>query len=156
MTETNYFQTAQDDARETAREFLDSIVQQLAESDEASTDLFNDYSDGDAYHHESHVDKWYSLQDSAAILSQLCDFEETDSGLWEGLEPVRAIGCQAAYTYGNAVLSMWSNLIEEVNDNEQVADSVEAYNDDDSDLSTDERIANIRAAVVSVIDAWRY
>ena len=116
MTETtNYFREAADDAADTVRNFADEILEQLLDKGEASDDLLNDYPNGDAWHHECHVDKEYSLLDAATLLDQLMDFAEEDSGLWEGLEPRRAISAQAAYTYGNAVYADWHELIESIN-----------------------------------------
>ncbi len=113
---SNYHQDSQDDARETVLEYIDAIVEQLEESGEASDDLYNDYSNGDVWHHECHVDRWYSLTEAAELLDQFCDHTETDNGLWEGLKPRQAISCQAAYTYGNAVYSEWTYLISRIND----------------------------------------
>lgn len=63
---------------------IDTRVEQLVESGEASDDLLNDYPNGDSYHHESHVDRSYSVTEAAEILDAYSDYEETDSGLWEG------------------------------------------------------------------------
>jgi gas vesicle protein len=113
---SDYWEDAQDNARETVEEFIDEIVEQLESNGEASNDLYNDYSGGDAWHHESHVDRWYNLQEAADLLSQLNQYKEDDSGLWEGQEPERAIGTQAAFTYGNAVYDAWRDLIGTIND----------------------------------------
>lgn len=110
-----YRQDAASDAAETVRNFADEILEQLLDTGEASNDLFNDYPNGDSWHHECHVDKDYNLQEAAELLDELYDFEETDNGLWEGLEPRQAIVTQAAYTYSNAVYSEWRDLIEEIN-----------------------------------------
>jgi len=118
--DTNYRKEAASDARDMAENFLDAIVEQIEAKGEASTDLNNDYSGGDEYHHSYHVDKSYSLLEAAELLDQLSDFEETDYGLWEGLDPREAVSAMAAYTYGNAVMSYWDDLIKEIND--KVAD----------------------------------
>lgn len=112
----NYWDDAKSDAAEMVENFRDEIVEMLIDDGKASDDFNNDYPNGDAYHHESHVDKWYDLQDAAAVLQQLSDHKETDTGLWEGLEPEAAIGAQATFTYGNAVAYHWGLLIEEIND----------------------------------------
>ena len=91
------------------------IVEQLENIGEASSDLYNDYSNGDAWHHECHVDRGYSLMEAADLLDQLAEHVETDGGLWESLEPREAIGRQAAHTYGNAVYSAWIDLIAQIN-----------------------------------------
>jgi hypothetical protein len=113
---SDYHQDARADARETVLEYLDDIVEQLQGNGEASDDLYNDYTNGDTWHHECHVDRFYNLQEAAELLDQLFDHTEEDSGVWEGQEPRQAIGTQAAYTYGNAVYSKWCDLIEKIND----------------------------------------
>ena len=107
---------ARDDAVETVKEYLDEIIEQILDDKEASDDLLNDYPNGDSWHHENHVDKYYNLQEAAHVLTEYRNDIETDSGLWEGLEPTRAICAQAAYTYGNAVYTEWRDLIKEIND----------------------------------------
>jgi hypothetical protein len=52
----SYLKNAAEDAAETVRNFKDEILGQLMDKDKASDDLNNGYSDGDAWHHESHVD----------------------------------------------------------------------------------------------------
>jgi hypothetical protein len=114
-TTTDYLRDAAGDAADTVRNFADEILEQLLDTGEASDDLLNDYPNGDAWHHQNHVDKWYSLIDAATLIDQLSHFEETDSGLWEGQQPKEAISTCAAFTYGNAVASEWHDLIEEIN-----------------------------------------
>lgn len=123
----SYREDAASDAAETVHNFEDEILEQLLDKGEASDDLNNDYPNGDAWHHECHVDKDYSLQEAADLLDDLSEHEETDSGLWEGLEPRRAIAAQAAYTYGNAVYSEWRDLIEKIND--EASDIIEEYDE---------------------------
>ena len=156
MTETtNYLREAADDAADTVRNFADEILEQLLDDGEASDDLLNDYPNGDAWHHECHVDKEYSLIDAATLIDQLRDFEENDSGLWEGLEPRRAIAAQAAYTYGNAVYSEWRELIEKINSEASgiISDFDETAEEcDDTDaLETDKRAA-LRKLIDEIAD----
>ncbi len=113
--ETDYRQDAKDDALETVKNFQDQIVEQLIQKGEASKDLFNDYLDGDAYHHDYHAND-YDLLESATLLHQLSEDKETDRGLWQGLDPEQAICAQASYTYSNAVMSEFQGLIEGLND----------------------------------------
>lgn len=128
--ETNYHKEAEDDAKQMVIEFSDQIVEKLIDDGEASDDLNNDYSGGDSYHHETHVDRSYSLLEAAILLDQLSEFEETDSGLWEGQEPREAIATQAAYTYGSAVYSEWVDFIREINDEaREVLDDFAGRND---------------------------
>lgn len=116
QSDVNYRKEAEDDAKSMALEFLDQIVTQLEENGKASDDLNNDYAGGDSYHHESNVDRSYSLLEAAKILDDLHEFEETDSGLWEGQMPREAIITQAAYTFGAAVYSIWVRIIEKINE----------------------------------------
>ena len=113
---TNYRAEAESDARETVSNFADEILEQLLDKGKASDDLNNDYPNGDSWHHESHVDKWYSLTDAAELIDELSDCEETDNGLWEGQQPKEAISTCAAFTYGNAVYEEWTRLIEKINE----------------------------------------
>jgi len=115
-----YREDARADAVSTVENFEDEIIATLADGDDASDDLLNAYSD--SYHHENHIDNDYDLTEAAVLLDELSDYEETDSGLWQELEPRRAIAAQAAYTYGNAVYSFFQELIGEIND--AVADPV--------------------------------
>ncbi len=112
---SNYRSEAESDARETVYQFIGTIVERLEEFGQASDDLHNDYPDGDSWHHECHVDKYYNLTEAAEVIDQLSEFEETDSGLWESQQPKEAIGTCAAFTYGNAVLCFWADLIREIN-----------------------------------------
>lgn len=124
MTDQNYVSRAREAAADCVRNFIDEIVEQILDDNlysaslgEASDNLLDDrkYSGGDSYHHETHVDKSYRLLDAAELLDQLDDHEETDNGLWEGQSPREAISIQAAYTFGNAVMHYWQELIEEIN-----------------------------------------
>lgn len=134
-SERNFHVEAMDDAKIAALHFMPDIMYQIQDQmDERDGDEFPDtfqtdfnfnlekyiqdsaYPNGDEYHHLEHVDKEYDLLEAAMILEQLDKFEETDSGLWEGLEPRRAISCQAAYTYGNAVSYCFEELLQYIED----------------------------------------
>lgn len=123
---SSYLQDAKSDAQDTANNFIDEILESFMDNDgEASDDLNNDYSD--SYHHENHVDKSYNLQEAAELLDELDQYEETDEGLWEGLKPRDAIGAQAAYTYGNAVYSLFTDIIKEINEDVEIVELFETY-----------------------------
>lgn len=134
--ETNYRKEAEEDAKDTVENFIDEIVEMLVDKGEASDDLLNDYPNGDSYHHEHHTDKDYDLRESADLLDQLSDYEEDDEGLWQGLEPRRAIAAQAAYTYGNAVYSDWRDLIEKINDD--AADVLSEFSEKRDELENEQ------------------
>jgi DNA-binding transcriptional MerR regulator len=141
MAEKNYYAEAYDDAKDTVEEFLETIIESLIDNEEVSDDLFNDYPNGDSYHHETHTDRSYSLLEAAKLLDALGDYEETDSGLWEGQEPRDAVATQAAFTYGNAVLSMWQDYIKEIND--VASQVVDEFNEKKSEL--EEKIEELEA-----------
>lgn len=112
---TNYLAEAESDAWDMAEKFVEEMIDQWCESGEISDDILNDYSGGDRYHHDTHVDKSYGLSEAAELLDQLGEYEETDEGLWDGLKPRDAISAQAAYTYGNAVYDEFSDVVEILN-----------------------------------------
>jgi len=142
-TAENYLADAKNDAKETVNNFLNEILKQLLNKEEVSDDLYSDYDGGDAWHHERHVDKWYSLYDAVAVLDQLDEFEETDSGLWEGQDIKEALSTCAAFTYGNAVYSEWTNLIERIND--EADDIISEFDDKVAELEEAIDAANTEA-----------
>lgn len=118
----SYLQQAIEDAKDAALYFQDEIVESYLDgSGNADEDLY-DYDNGDSYHHENYVDKSYSLLEAAELLDELSDYEETDEGLWFKQMPREAISTQAAYTYGNAVLALFRDLIERINDDDTLTD----------------------------------
>lgn len=162
---SNYRQEAADNARETVQEYRDEILEKLNDASEVSADLLNDYGSGDSYHHESHIDhRGYDLTEAAELIDQLCDHEETDSGLWEGQQPKDAIETCAAYTYGNAVYSEWIDLIEAINDkaggifndySDRIDDANQAEEDNDEDYDgpdTDTLRNNQKTALAEMLD----
>lgn len=54
------------------------------------------------YFHEEVTDRAYSIEDAAYVIAN-CENEETDRGMWEGLEMDRAMQACAAYSYSNDV-----------------------------------------------------
>jgi len=112
---STYYSQAESDAWDTIQEFTDEILEQVERGETVSDDLY-DYSNGDEYHNQTHIDKEYSLSEAAELLDNLDRWEEEDSGLWTGLEPRKAICAQAAFTYGNCVLSLWRDYIADLNE----------------------------------------
>lgn len=111
----NWRAEAYGDALDAAEYFLDKIVEAIIDNQgDAPTDIMNRQYD-ESYHHESHIDKSFSLIEAAHVLDDLDEFEETDSGMWEGLDPREAVKTQAAYTYGNAVSSMFTEVMQAIN-----------------------------------------
>jgi hypothetical protein len=131
MPEENYPAKAEEDARDAVAYFLDDIVKEIIEKENEIGTSILDWSE--TYHHESHVDKSYSLLEAATLLDQLDDFEETDSGLWEGQSPRDAIATQAAFTYGNAVAAEFTELMEKINETVSDADIFMVVAEDDEE-----------------------
>ncbi|MEN6367749.1 MAG: hypothetical protein ABFC88_13135 [Thermoguttaceae bacterium] len=146
---SNYLQDAESDAKGTVDNFIDEIIEQLIDNGEASDDLNNDYANGDSYHHENHVDKWYSLTDACNVITELDEFEETDNGLWDGQPMKEALSTCAAFTYGNAVYSEWTDLIKDINDDAETI--LEEYTDEENDLEID--IADLKDRIKDAEDA---
>lgn len=144
-----YYAEACNDALEMVNNFLTEVSDQIIQTGEASRDLFNDFANGDGYHHENHVDKDYRLSNAADLLDELSEWEETDEGLWSGLEPRKAVSAQAAYTYGNCVLSRWQDLIDAINQGIEDMDNHLRFEAEDIDIECDERNDIIRAIVPS-------
>jgi hypothetical protein len=110
----NWSASADSDARDAIEYFLDEIVSRAFDDrDEVPTGI-DEWSD--SYHHETHIDRSYSLMEAAEVLDQLSQYEETDSGLWEGQEPQEAVITQAAFTYAHAVYSEFRTMMEGVNE----------------------------------------
>ena len=114
--EENYRVMGQEDAKEFIHNFETEMIDMLVDKGEVSDDLYNDYDNGDSFIHESYTDKDYNLSEAAKLLEDLRDYEESDSGLWEGQEPRKAIATQAAYTYSGYVVSCIQDLIKTIND----------------------------------------
>lgn len=131
-------QDAREAAKDTAENFLDEIIEQLMDTGKASDDLSNDYPGGDSWHHENYVDKSYRLLEAAQTIENLRDYQETDSGLWQGLEPIEAVSAMAAYTYGAAVWAKWSELITEINDDIDLQELLEHKSNDTKPTTPDD------------------
>jgi hypothetical protein len=127
--EIDYSKEAGEDAKEFIENFIEEIIDQLISDGSASTDLNNDYDNGDAFIHETYTDRDYNLQEAAKLLHDLTDYEETDSGLWEGQEPRQAVATQAAFTYSSAVTSVIIDIIKSINDDEEIGDILKEYED---------------------------
>ena len=68
----------------------------------------NDIDDLDTAFHENIVDKAYTTKDAAYVIDN-CRNPETDSGLWEGQEPIESLQSMAAWSFAHDV---WVELME--------------------------------------------
>lgn len=114
----SYRKMAHDDAIELIQEyFKDEIVEQLSKNGRASDDIYNDYANGDEIFHEVIIDRDYKPYDAVILLDELGEYQEDDSGLWEGLTRWDdMLATIAAYTYGNAVMAEWRYHIKHINE----------------------------------------
>jgi hypothetical protein len=149
---TDYRSDGTSDARDFIDHYTDEIAAALVDYDKASDDLFNDYDNGDSWVHENVTDRNYSLTDAAELLDQLSRWEETDSGLWHGLEPRRAIAAQAAYTYSAYVCSEIADLIRMINDDYEAAlDDVKRDESLDEDASDEKFEGDKRQLATDIV-----
>lgn len=121
MSTKDWLKEAEEDAQDWIKEqLMDAIAEKVLEGERIDADLLRE--DGqDTYHHETHIDKDYDIAEAAEIIDQLDEYEETDAGLWQGLDGFRAMAAAcAAYTYGNAVYHLASEILERINDNTDV------------------------------------
>lgn len=163
-----YLKAAKSDAKDAARYWMQEICEQITDTGSASDDM-GSYQYGDSYVNERVTSPVASLADADDLLDALEQYEETDAGLWAGEKPRAAILSQAEFTYQNAVRSLWGDLIREINDGSDIADSRQAAVDaqvvveegPDDDDGAGERVKTAAAAVLalqsaveSVIDAF--
>lgn len=104
------------DAQDIISNYIEEIAKMLIDDGEASTDLYNDYRNMDANISES--DSYgHNPSDAIEIIDELSEFEEEDSGLWEGCSDYSEIlNAIAHYTYTNAVYHEIESMIESIND----------------------------------------
>lgn len=103
-----------ENAWDMVQNFFDEILEQ-AVTEPVSNDLYNDYKSGDSYQYENNQPDM-NLLEAAEVLDALDDYEETDWGLWDRSEPKEAVCTQASYTFGNAVMHHWGEIIKEINE----------------------------------------
>lgn len=110
----SWWDKALSDAKDAIDYFEDEIATMLVDDEEASSDIY-DYPNGDEYHHERHTDRGYSLLDAAELITELDEFEETDTGLWQDCDLETSISTKAAFTYGSAVMGAFDEIIKKIN-----------------------------------------
>lgn len=108
----NYKEYIDNEARNFVDEYEDELLDEIKNGNTDVYEFVNDY----RVHEWVDNDFIYAdLTDSAEILRQ-SDNIETDSGLWEGQEPVEAIKTQAFFTYRNdlssEVISMFESVLQ--------------------------------------------
>jgi hypothetical protein len=113
--EPSWNEKADEDAKEFIRDYLlDEIIEQLMEDGEFGEDIRNDFANGDSSFHETIVDRYYNDKEAIDLISDLYEYEETDSGIWEGLDWSKVLSSKAAWTYGNAVYDKATEILNEI------------------------------------------
>lgn len=102
------------DVLEDAVDFLQNHPDEIKEAILEDTD-FSDIEDGEIrdWLHEEVTDRYYSLA-AAAYIIENCENEETDCGLYEGLDARDAMSVIAAYSYSSDVWFKAEELYEEM------------------------------------------
>ena len=102
-----------DEVRKEAVDFIDEMFDEFIEAMQNEEDyFFSDCSVDDRFF-ECVGDRAYTLTDAAFVIEN-SDNVETDSGLWEGQDPIDAICTQAAYTFSNDVRIEVEEIYEDV------------------------------------------
>jgi len=103
-----------------------SVILECFENSDVKTleglkEAFEKYDDNGSIH--NHVEgtlTWQQgLRESAIIFSELSEYETTDTGLWEGLQPEEAITSKAFWTYKDALQSEGLKKIGEFENGEE-------------------------------------
>jgi hypothetical protein len=132
MTDTNYREKAEEEAKDMLRYHRDEVAEALssAHTDTGVHRLVEQATD--RYLWESVTDRAYSLREAADVIEELFSVREMDSGLWDGQEPFDAISTMAAYTFRNAVASEARDLVDRlVEAADQLREDHEAEHEDD-------------------------
>jgi hypothetical protein len=104
--EPSWNEKADEDAKEFIHDYLlDEIIEQLMEDGEFDEDIIN------SAFHETIIDLSYDNKEAIDLISDLYEYEETDSGLWEGLDWDQVLSSKAARTYGNAVYEKATEIL---------------------------------------------
>lgn len=111
----NWRDKAEEEAKAAANYLYDDIVEAVLDA-QGKTKKENIHQFSDSYASESIGDSHYGLREAADLLEDLYEFEADDEGLWEGLKPRDAISVMAGETFRSAVESMFTDLMEEIND----------------------------------------
>jgi hypothetical protein len=102
-----------DEVRKEAVDFIDEMFDEFIEALKNEEDYFFSDSSVDDRFFECVGDRSYTLTDAAFVIEN-SDNVETDSGLWEGQDPVDAVCSQAAYTFSNDVRFEVEEIYEDV------------------------------------------
>lgn len=132
----------------------ESKVDLKDELEKGSVNL-DDYFDDIIFEHVDSEFIYHDLMDSANILEQ-SDNVETDSGLWEGEEPVKAVQTQAFFTLRNdlsiRVIAHAVDMLEEYS--EEIQEQIEGIENDMEDLKEEATLAGEGKTRDDVDELW--
>jgi len=143
----NYYSFIRENAEDFVDEYYEDFLSNVCNGD---TDSYG-YIDNDGKLHDW-IDAEISMRDAVEILEQ-SDNVETDRGLWEGLEPISAIGAMGFWTYKNdmihEVVSQLKDKLEAERDKRQrVIDECEADQENSEAIEVvQDELDNIEQAI---------
>jgi hypothetical protein len=147
-----YYDEVETSASDFVDEYIDETIQRIKDGDIDPSDFLNDEQHNFTENKFIHTD----IVDHAHIIKYSNEVE-TDSGLWEGLEPQRAIESMAYFTFRNDLRIEAGNQmrlkLEEVNEEleEKLDDVIEKYGEDsDEYYEASNLIDNISKAISNI------
>lgn len=148
-----YTDEAKSDAWDMVNEFSEKIAEYMVEEEELNPHEFdfNNIDGLDAYHHETHYNTEYTLLEAATLMDDLSEHIATDSGLWEGLEPRKAVAVQAAFTFGDAVMYYYSELMECICEDTEIVRMMEDYAEDETGETKDRVEDEIHSRILEIL-----
>jgi hypothetical protein len=111
----SYEEKAKDKAREFIGELTEEIIENLVAKG-STPEHYANYRGGDTFYCES-VTLDVVPTEAVAVMEELYQHEETDSGLWEGLGILEALNACAVATFKNAVVRATNGFLTEINEN---------------------------------------
>jgi len=140
------------DAQDIISNYIEEIAKMLIDDGEASTDLYNDYNDMDSRISESD-DYWRNPEEAIETIDELSEFEEEDSGLWEGCSDYSEIlNAIAHYTYQNALYHEIESMIENINDTLDSDTITEIEDQITKELLTEDDYQSMKEADIDIED----
>lgn len=106
----NYYNKVQEEAKDFVNECIKELCLDIEE--DGANDIYDFVNDHRLHEWVDNNFIYVDLIDSAYILKE-SDNVETDCGLWEGLEPIKAVESQAFFTYKNDMNEEIMKLIKE-------------------------------------------
>jgi len=140
----------EEDIKKEAISFLEDNLEAVKDGltdEQDNLDAIQGHDLRDSFHGHI-VDRSYTPEDAVAVL-QNSDNEETDSGIWEGLDWRDQLSARAAYTFGNDVWFKAEEIFKELS--ELVAEKISECQDANEDWDDIE----IGDVVEKVLKDWQ-